>query len=157
MPRPRRAPEPPIFTFRVRLPGRLVSRDIEVAANQPLRELGDFIPQAFGFTELHLWSFFLSGKPWDRASEYARQGRAARARIDEVPFPPGKGRRDVLFLFVYGDEWHFGVKLLRTSNTLTPGAAYPRVVASAGAAPPQYPELEEDWDDDDEEPEDDGA
>jgi hypothetical protein len=58
---------------------------------------------------------------------------------------------EVLFLFDYGDEWHFGVKLLKASDATTPGAAYPRVVASAGVAPPQYPDLEEDWDDEDDE------
>jgi hypothetical protein len=143
MARARRAPEPPVFTFRVRLPGRSVSRDIEVAANQPLRDLGDFIPAAFDFTDAHLWSFFLSGKAWDRASEYARQGRAARMRVDEVPFPGARGGREFLFLFDYGDQWHFGVKLTGVSKTLTPGATYPRVVAGAGEPPPQYPDPDE--------------
>src|ERR671916_125171 len=103
MARVRSQPEAPIVTVRVRLPGQAVSRDIEVAAHQTLRELGDFIPTAFGFTDPHLWSFFLSGRAWDRASEYARQGRAARVRVDEVPFPGGSRAREFLFLFDYGD------------------------------------------------------
>jgi hypothetical protein len=178
MPRTRTTPEPPIYTFRVRILGGFsapsdaegVWRELEVAANQTLADLGDAIPEAFDFTDPHLWSFFLSGKPWDAPSEYARQGQtdplggarapsAAQVRIDDVPFPGRDGTREFLFLFDYGDEWHFGVQLLGTSPTVAPGARYPRVVASAGAAPPQYPEdedMDDDWldDDDDEEEQD---
>ena len=151
MPRPRRAPEPPLFTFRVRLLGGLsarsggdrVWRDIAVAANQTLLAFGDAIPRAFAFDDPHLWSFFLSGRAWDRGTEYARQGRAARVRVDEVPFPGSGGTGEFLFLFDYGDEWHFGVKLLRSSPTLDAGTRYPHVVARHGTAPSQYPELED--------------
>ncbi len=47
-----------------------------MAANQTLADLGEAIPLAFDFTDPHLWSFFLGGKAWDAATEYARQGRA---------------------------------------------------------------------------------
>jgi hypothetical protein len=151
MPRSRPAPAPPILTFRVRIRGGYVAptratpvwRDIEVAANQTLVAFGDAIPLAFDFSDPHLWSFFLSGKPWDRTTEYARQGRAARVRVGELPFPDATGTREVLFLFDYGDEWHFGVKLRHTSPTVDPRARYPRVVDRHGHAPPQYPELED--------------
>ena len=58
--------------------------------------------------------------------------------------PGAAGKREFLFLFDYGDEWHFGVKLVRTSETVGPGAQYPRVTARHGEAPPQYPDLDED-------------
>ena len=124
MPPTRRTPEPPLYTFRVRILGGFyappeaagVWRELEVAANQTLANLGDAIPRAFDFTDPHLWSFFLSGKPWDRTTEYARQGRAARVRIDAVPFPGVTGKREFLFLFDYGDEWHFGVTLHTSSS-----------------------------------------
>ena len=74
-----------------------------------------------------------------------------------MPLPGAAGKKEFLFLFDYGDEWHFGVTLLHTSEALTPGATYPRVVASAGEAPPQYPDLEEDWNNDDADAEDDDA
>ena len=154
------SPRPaPTYVFRVRIlggfyapPGALrIWREVELAADQTLAELGEHIPAAFGFDDDHLWSFFLSGKPWDRASEYARLpdppiGRdkrgAAGLRVGDAP-----ARKEFLFLFDYGDEWHFGVKLVRTGQD-EPGARYPRVVASQGQAPPQYPDLddEEDWD-----------
>ncbi len=49
-------------------------REVELAADQTLAELGERIPAAFEFDDDHLWSFFLSGKPWDRAM--ASQGQA---------------------------------------------------------------------------------
>ena len=79
MPRRTRASyQPPIYTFRVRILGgfyappeaREVWREIEVAANQTLADLGEAIPLAFGFDDPHMWSFFLSGKAWDQESEW---------------------------------------------------------------------------------------
>jgi hypothetical protein len=170
MPGTRRPPEPPISTFRVRILGgfyvpeaaRSVWREIEVAANQPLAELGAAIPLAFGFDDPHLWSFFLSGRAWDRESEYAlrsepdplggpRPHAARQSALRDVPLPGAAGKKEFLFLFDYGDEWHFGVKLVRLSPTVEAGARYPRVVAQAGEAPPQYPDLEDDAEDDEEE------
>src|SRR5258708_39468754 len=80
-PRPRLPRNPLIYTFRVRILGGFyapeeahsVWREIEVAANQTLADLGEAIPLAFGFDDPHMWSFFLSGRPWDRESEYALQ------------------------------------------------------------------------------------
>ena len=158
MPR-RRQPEPPIYTFRVRIrsgydapPGATeVCREIEVAANQTLADLGNAIPLAFDFDDPHLGSFFFSGKAWDRATEYAlhseanllggaRPRAAGRIQLREVPFPGATGKKEFLFLFDYGDEWHFGVKLRRVTDQVESGAQYPRVVASHGGAPPQYPD-----------------
>jgi Plasmid pRiA4b ORF-3-like protein len=145
------------YTFRVRILGgfyappgvRRIWRELELTAGQTLGDLGDAIPLAFGFDDPHLWSFFLSGKPWDRSSEYAlladdpfgdpKQAADAIA-VSQVP-----ADREFLFMFDYGDEWHFGVKLVRAGE-VEPGTRYPRVVAGQGEAPPQYPEVEEDWD-----------
>ena len=165
MPR-RKQPEPPIYTFRVRILGGYyaptgateVWREIEVAANQTLADLGNAIPLAFDFDDPHLWAFFLSGKPWDRATEYAlhseadlaggqRPRAAGRVQIREVPFPGATGKKEFLFLFDYGDEWHFGVKLQRVAQQVESGASYPRLVARQGKAPPQYPDPEDDEDD----------
>jgi Plasmid pRiA4b ORF-3-like protein len=104
-------------------------------------------------TTPHLWSFVLSSRPWDDATEYAlspspdpagggRRARSAdRLRIRDVP-----ADKEFLFLFDYGDEWHFGVRLVRSGKVPNPGVRYPQVVASHGQAPPQYPAVEDDWD-----------
>lgn len=301
-------PEPPIYTFRIRILGcmapyappdaREIQREIEIAANDTLEELAYAILDAYDFGEDHLWSFFLSGKAWDSATEYTLDtddamfpdlelpldadateveipldaegnpdissllpmlqpnldafpltrafivdylkglpddvraaihqqmqlfvptltaesatavddtfvslfllgippdvlteleedlrdtspeerdalladfheefadqllvppgslnpfaneeepaGWADETLIRDVPYPGKTGKKEFLFLFDYGDEWHFGVKLLGTSGTLTPDAEYPRVTAARGEAPQQYPP----WDEDDEE------
>src|SRR5918994_347401 len=125
---------PATYTFRVRILGGV----------------GEAIPLAFGFDDPHLWSFFLSGKPWDEATEYARSpspddSRPARA-ADRLRIRDAPAGKEFLFLFDYGDEWHFGVRLIRTATAPEPDAQYPQVVASHGQAPPQYPPVEEDWD-----------
>lgn len=305
-------PEPPVYTFRVRIlscaagyapeNATEIQREIEIAANHTLGDLGFAILGAYDFGNDHLWSFFLSGKPWDKKTEYAYhmgewddgdiddeemlelfpEGSEMRklallaedpafeateelpAEIDraklqtemvamlteaaaeappedrplieefaqligsdpnadpakmsealqrylfedwlpddedgeveaedsesalaaalfppglagldlpllgdflendapdvdeilihEVPYPGKTGKKEFLLLFDYGDEWEFGVKLLDAKGKLTPNADYPRIIASRGDAPLQYPPWDED--EDDEEGEDDDA
>ncbi|MCC6175238.1 MAG: hypothetical protein IT305_08060 [Chloroflexi bacterium] len=70
--------EPPICVFRVRMrpspygpaDPEKIWREIEIASNQPLEELGDEIPRAFGFHLDHLWSFYLPGPTPRRPVEY---------------------------------------------------------------------------------------
>jgi Plasmid pRiA4b ORF-3-like protein len=160
MPSPRPSVTPSTYAVRVRILGGLyappdggqVWRELELTDDQTLGDLGEAIPLAFGFDDPHLWSFFLSGKPWDSATEYARSpspdpagGRRARP-ADQLRIRDAPTDREFLFLFDYGDEWHFGVRLVRTSTAPEADAPYPRVVASRGQAPPQYPPVEEDWD-----------
>jgi hypothetical protein len=149
---------PATYTFRVRIlggvyappDGRQIWRELELTGEQTLGDLGEAIPLAFGFDDPHLWSFFLSGKPWDDATEYARSpspddGRPARA-ADRLRIRDAPASKEFLFLFDYGDEWHFGVRLVRTGAAPEPGVRYPQVVASRGQAPAQYPPVEDDWD-----------
>jgi hypothetical protein len=53
----------------------------------------------------------------------------------------------MMFLFDYGDEWHFRVSL-RGQGRKKGKTRYPRVVATQGEAPPQY-EYPEDEDEED--------
>ncbi len=161
MARPRGgAPRIYAYTFRIRIRGGAyapleaaeVWREVEVRGDQTLADLGEAIAPAFDFDDDHLWSFFLSGREWDTSTEYTsieeEHGRMAdRLRIRDAP-----AGREFLFLFDYGDEWHFGVKLARTAE-VEPGVAYPRVSASHGEAPPQYGDVE-DWDEEDEQDDD---
>ena len=155
---------PATYTFRVRILGgvyappdsRHIWRELEFSGDQTLGDLGEAIPLAFGFDDPHLWSFFLSGEPWDDATEYTRSpspddDRPARA-ADRLRIRDALASKEFLFLFDYGDEWHFGVRLVRTGAAPKPGVRYPHVVASRGQAPAQYPPVEDDWD---EQPEDD--
>ncbi len=166
MPRSRSTCTPPTYTFRVRILGSgsappnawQIWREIELASNQTLADLGEAIPEAFAFDDPHLWAFFLSGKPWDERTEYALDpepnllGARRPKAAERLPIREAPGK-EFLYIFDFGDEWHFGVKLARTSDRLEPGARYPRVVARQGKSPPQYPDLEGD----DEEEDDDSA
>ena len=179
MPRTRRTsrarfvPEPPIYRFRVRILGgfyappdaRLIWREVEVAANQTMDALGWAIPQAFEFDLDHMWSFYLSGKAWDTDTEYAVSpdediftGITAKdantTLIRDVPYPGKTGKKEFLFVYDFGDEWHFGVKLLRQNPTIEAKARYPRLVAAQGDSPEEYPYsafMEDEDEDEDEE------
>jgi hypothetical protein len=140
-----------VFLFKVQLQGMPdVWRTIEVRENQTLHHLHVAIQQAFHWDDDHLYSFFLSGKPWDRQTEYASPeaegARSARARLDSLGLHSGQR---FLYLFDYGDELLHDVKVLSINEH--PGLGrYPRIVEEHGEAPPQYPALEDDWVEEDE-------
>ncbi len=82
---------------------------------------------------------------WDDiAHETERDVR--RVTIEELGLKVGK---QFMYLFDYGDEWRFKLKVAAI-NPDAPDADYPRIVQSVGEAPPQYPSWEEDddWDED---------
>lgn len=59
------------YTFHVGLPGHgRMWRKVELTAEQTLADLHLAIQQAFAFYNDHLFSFFMSGRAWDTASEY---------------------------------------------------------------------------------------
>lgn len=49
----------------------------------------------------------------------------------------------LIFLFDYGDEWHFPVKLVGTGATAAK-TRYPRMIARRGESPLQYPDPDDD-------------
>ncbi|MCD6189707.1 MAG: hypothetical protein J7J97_05930 [Thermococcus sp.] len=62
-----------------------------------------------------------------------------RTKINQVF---NKIKKKMLFLFDYGDEWHFIVEL-KGIKPPEENVEYPLVVKSVGEAPPQYEEMEE--------------
>lgn len=260
------------YTFHVSLPGHgRVWRKLELTAESTLEDLHHMIQNAFEFDNDHLYSFFMSGKAWDTATEYnlpegadpwgfdlfddddeddddelpdeadlaeslfglpslpassdqeelamptPEQARAMFAELkknpearekfiqamsNEMGLPPlmaqmlisnmesmfgnlsdqeldallnmddeaigggmfgGDEAGDVrttqlstldlkkgkkfLYLFDYGDEWRFTVKVDAINKNIDPEQEYPRLVEEVGKAPQQYPN----WDEDDEE------
>lgn len=137
-----------VYTFKVtylNAPG--IWRVIEIPADRTLDDLHAAIQHAVDFDFDHLYSFFLSGRAWDEDSEYASPGAegrsAARVRLRDLNL---RVNQRFLYLFDYGDEHRFEVKLVDV-NPNAPKGAYPRVVERHGKNPPQYPE----WEDEDEE------
>lgn len=133
------------YLFRVALKwNRKVWRTIEVRGDQTLDDLHLAIQEAFGWDNEHLYSFFMSGKPWDPATEYAdpraEDGRKAdTVRIGALRLQP---RKRFLYLFDYGDQLLHDVWLAGVAPAVAE-VRYPRIVHSHGEAPPQYGALEE--------------
>jgi len=242
------------YTFHVSLPGYgRVWRKLELPSDFTLEDLHLAIQEAFAFDNDHLYSFFMSGKAWDAATEYALPEGAdpwgfgpldeeeegdeaeedemlvdeegeelpeptleelremfdalkadpalmAEAKkqitqqlgmpgflfdmivnnsdmvmelagnlpaLDDAEFgaaPPGGDVRETtldaldlkrgktfLYLFDYGDEWRFKVKVSAVNEDADPGLEYPLLVESVGEAPAQYGEWEDEEEDGDEE------
>jgi hypothetical protein len=64
--------------------------------------------------------------------------------LDELNLKP---KQEFLYLFDYGDDWRFKVRVHAIDENADPDAKYPRLVESMGEAPPQYPDWDgdEDW------------
>lgn len=135
------APPATVYRFKVSLTGEKgVWRTIDVRSDQTLEHLHYAIQDAFGWDDDHLYAFFLSGKAWDRSTEYIRpEGwepgtRSAVVRLDRLGLRP---RKRFLYIFDFGDEWRVDIRVERTD--ITPdGGQYPRIVEEHGQAPPQY-------------------
>ncbi len=74
------------------------------------------------------------------------EGDVRETTLDDLDLQVGQ---KFLYLFDYGDEYHFQIRV-HAINPDAPEGEYPRVVESRGQAPAQYPE-EEDWDEEAEE------
>jgi len=78
---------------------------------------------------------------WDEflAKEAAREpGNVQTTTLEDLSLRP---RQEFMYLFDYGDEWRFKVRV----HAINPEAAeggYPRIVESVGEAPEQYPSWE---------------
>lgn len=117
---------------------------------QSLHDLHLAIQTAFGWDNDHLYSFFMSGRAWDSASEYAmvpKQGSgkrsASQARLERLGLQVGSA---FLYLFDYGDEHHFAIRVESVSVAPKP-LKQPRIDRRPANPPAQYGD--EDGDDED--------
>jgi yecA family protein len=136
--------------LRVTLKPRLY-REIEIVGTASLYKLAETIVWAFGFDFDHAFGFFtkLTGNIWKSPVRYELFADAAAGSNSRSVKSTAVGqvfRRigdKMLFLYDYGDEWRFKVEFVGLGNK-EPKTGYPRVVASVGTAPEQYPDIEED-------------
>ena len=137
-----------IYQFKVSLkemPG--IWRIIEIKGNQMLSSLHKAIFNAFDRFDEHLYSFFMSNKPFDKESEYNLpdpddyrwETDATRIRISTLHLKSGQ---KFLYLFDYGDSWWHQVEVIKISEEV-PEGIYPRVIKKNGKSPPQYPQEDE--------------
>lgn len=140
--------------LRARLPGReKIYRDIELDGGASLHDLAAAIVGSFGFDFDHAFGFY-SGKTREtlmRAHPKYElfvdmgEGEDGALSVEQTRVAtafPQVGHA-MIFYFDYGDDWMFQVELLATGEKAS-GAGYPRVVATHGKAPQQYPDLEDD-------------
>ncbi|MGA7806202.1 IS1096 element passenger TnpR family protein [Bradyrhizobium sp.] len=138
------------FILRAALDGRRsIYRDIEIEPSKSLDQLAQAIVSAFGFDFDHAFGFY-SGltrakmmRVDPRYELFVDMGEAdpgvlsvKKTKVSQA-FP--KLGHTLIFLFDYGDNWHFRVSLKETA-TKQPKLRYPRVVTVRGDAPPQYPD-----------------
>jgi hypothetical protein len=132
--------------FRVSLEPKLY-RDIEIPSDRTLYDLAVAIVRAYGFDMDHAFGFFpkLTGNIFGSNPRYelfADIGEAdgslsvKRTTVAQA-FPRVGGK--MTFLFDYGDEWRFRVEVIGRGQK-EPKRRYPKVLASVGEAPPQYPD-----------------
>ena len=125
-----------------------VQRDIEVEAGKSLFHLAEAIVNAFGFDFDHAFGFYSGNTPqtlMDALPKYElftdmgepTDGALGVKRTKIATAFPRVGHA-MMFLFDYGDEWMFRVELIGAGQKVA-RRRYPRVVASHGKAPEQYP------------------
>jgi hypothetical protein len=121
--------------------GDLSPEDMEEALTE-LADIFDTTPDAIRGALEH----FMAG---DEETETA--GDAVTTTIESLDLDEGD---EFLYLFDYGDEWHFYVRCDAVYDQADPDLFYPRLIAAEGADPPQYVDWDEEEDEYEEEEED---
>jgi len=131
--------------------GGSCTRTLKIRENQSLFQLAEAIIAAYGFDLDHAFGFYDNLE--DHYASTSVHTSFADFLDDDDPdhglsvkktkvssvFEPGVER---LFLFDYGDEWHFHLHCTETG--LSGGDSKDaEVIAAQGNAPPQYPEYDE--------------
>ena len=124
-------------------------RHIQISEGATLLKLSSMILASFDFFDDHLHSFFMNNRAWDQDAEYAcpnggdldgAHGSSSKAKLRT--FHLAKGDK-FLYIFDYGDEWRFQIKVLRVVDEPT---KTPLVLKSVGEIR-QYGYDEDDKDD----------
>ncbi|MCL1950655.1 MAG: plasmid pRiA4b ORF-3 family protein [Turicibacter sp.] len=124
-------------------------RHIQIDEKNTLHDLHDAIMDAFDFDDDHLHIFFMDNKPWSYHNQYicprVDDLDSAKAFTNEVKlsqFHLEKGDK-FLYIFDFGDEWRFQIKVLREVEEETKLAYVKKSVGKVS----QYGEIEDedDW------------
>lgn len=125
--------EPNVYFFRVSL-GRKLWRVIKLSEAHTLQHLHDAIQDTFGLWDVHLFAFFMSGKPWSGEAYWDKRAEkkpvADRAVVGKLGLSVGK---KFLYLFDFGDEWCFTVNVERLAHEIA--AFKPVIVEGCGDNP----------------------
>jgi len=153
--------EPETLVFRASLTPKIY-RALELADTSSLHVLAQAIVRSFDFDFDHAFGFYskLKGNIYDSPvlfelfvdlGEGVGGGARSVKRTRAVEAFPSVGTK-MRFLFDYGDGWEFLVELVKRKPK-EPKIKLPRLLLSAGKAPPQYPDPEDEddyvWPEDD--------
>jgi len=137
------------YGIRVRLHWRpSVWRVVELLGDQALEDLHLAIQDAFGWDNDHLYAFYLSGRQEPlMVLATPIMGTSQSPTTDEVTLADLALRPGQRFLYVFdfGDNLHHDIEILDVFPAPAHGK-FPRLVESHGAAPPQYPQWQEEVD-----------
>ena len=126
-----------------------IYRDIEIEASKSLYRLAEAIVSAFDFDFDHAFGFYTGLTPAammhtpPKYELFADMGEADPGvfgvkKIKVAQAFPTIGH-SMIFLFDYGDDWRFRVRLKGAAKKIAK-VRYPRIIATHGTAPEQYPE-----------------
>ncbi|KJJ84410.1 Plasmid pRiA4b ORF-3-like protein [Candidatus Omnitrophus magneticus] len=128
--------------------GKKIFREIGISADESLYKLAEMITRAFNFYFDHAFGFYdnfknvrNSKKAYELLFDMGEEAfnpetkGVKKTKIQEVFKKVGN---KMLFLFDYGDEWHFGVELKRIRQEKN-AKAKPVILKKTGKAPKQYP------------------
>lgn len=138
----------------------VVARTIVMLGDQTLEGLHWAIFDAFGRFDDHMYEFQFGAEPMERGAdryvmfedsaddflETPAAGLAPRTTLDDLDLTTGKV---FFYWFDFGDDWWHSIKVAAI-DLGTPAGEFPRVVARTGANPPQYPHLDDEFEDDEE-------
>jgi|GEM_PF-771889 len=128
-------------------------RDIEISGEESLYDLAKAITESFAFDFDHAFGFYSNCSNSFRNSpdkyelfvdmEGGASGDGAKSvEENNVRDAFHSKKQKMLFLFDYGDDWRFEIEVMDIKEA-EKGVKYPRVTKSAGTAPRQYPDYEE--------------
>jgi len=145
-----------VFVFDTKVLGykREVARTIAVPTSWNLYKLAEAIVTAYDFNFDHAFGFFdvtssddytASIRKYELFTDIIEEGEdieptgagsVKHTRLDQVWSKRGDS---MLFLFDYGDDWHFSVTLTATGNGIASSATpLPLILAATGKSPKQY-------------------
>lgn len=119
-------------------PAQYPSRVIAILPTSSLYTLARTILQAFNFDSDHLFGFY-DNVHWTHSEKvyefsFEDDSQVKKTKIENVFNEIGK---KMLFLYDYGDEWHFIVEFIQKGPRKIK-KKYPLIVERKGKAPSQY-------------------
>jgi hypothetical protein len=99
-------------------------RHIQISENATLFMLHDIINNAFDFDDDHMHAFFMNNRAWDDREVYMcpsgdldnAKDYTDHVKLSELHLEKGD---KFLYIFDFGDEWRFQIKILRVINEQT--------------------------------------